>query len=503
MSNESGKFMLSLPKKNKIIAICAGWVFACLVLGSLFFQVVHYPLQAPDGARYAEMAREMVASSDYLTPHLNGIPYFEKPPLVTWINALGIKLFGVNQFAVGLGNILFGIAISFLLYIAMRRIFDQRAAIFASIINASTILFFAILHFPNLDLALTFFLSGALLTFIVAATKEPFSPRLNFYSTLLVAIFCALAVLTKGLVGVVFPGAIILLWITIFKEWRLINLKALLVGLFLFLLITVPWHFLIALKNPEFLHFYFWQEHVLRYATNYAHKDNTLIEYVVFLLLGFFPWTIFLFNTARNNFQALKESFDRNRVAVFFWIWAIFIFVFYAFSLSKLPTYLLPVFVPLAGLVGDYFSKEKKVKRSLWILIFLNAIFMLALGPYVSQLGDQSIKPLAFLIKENLEPKDLVVSYNHYYQDLPFYLERRVIVVENYGELDEGEFSKEAKVWLLRETDFWKMANTVRGRIFIFCDENNYRRIKSMKKDKVHLVGRYSERVVAEYSGEM
>lgn len=519
-----------------------------------------YPLQSPDAARYAEIPREMLVTKDFITPHLNGIKYFEKPPLFYWIQAISLKAFGINEFAAGLPNALLAFGICLMVYFAGRKLYRRESGLLASVILATSILFFAMTRIVTLDLSLTFFISAALLCFLFGTRAPP--NRTRDYYFWLFYFFTALATLTKGLVAIFLPAVIIFVYVLIYNEWRNLKNYRILSGGVLFLLIAAPWHILVQIANPEFFHFYFIDQHFLRYLTSYADREQAWWFLPIVFLLGIYPWTPFLLQALKHALPSISfswllfwkkkspEQLYKNnqsyqyRSAVFLTIWVAVIYVFYTFSSSQLIPYLLPILPPLAIILGDYFAamwnqpqnfglnngfkavaiinillgisiiiainfaidfhQEVYVSRDFYeaaaimlgsgflvyyfyhkhgiaggfvVIVITMSIFLLRVNPFISVSNHRSIKPLAMFLKAQLRPDDEVVSFQDYYQDLPFYLQR-IITVANYsGELEFGIKHMDASKWIINTDEFWRLWYSNK-KVYMFTSNDNYAKLQ-------------------------
>jgi len=327
-----------------------------LLLGALFgFKLGERPLWSPDEGRYSEIPREMVASGDYLTPRLNGVKYFEKPPLFYWLQSLSIQILGLSEWSLRLWTAVFALIGCLAVYTGGRKLFGRKSGLFASVVLATSLLYFAMGRIITLDMSVSILLSCALLAFIVG-TSEPVGTRRRlilwaFY------IFAALATLTKGLIGIVIPGMVIGLWIALIGEWSLLRKVYLPSGIVIFLLVALPWHILVAQANPEFLNFYVVHEHFQRFLTKRHGPLRLWWIFIPVLLLGMFPWTVFLIQAIRHNLPSSWSRRRQHKEALFLILWAGLVFVFFSASSSKLIPYILPVFPPLAILVGRYLAE--------------------------------------------------------------------------------------------------------------------------------------------------
>ena len=353
-------------------------LLACVLAVWFGYELGTRALWSPDEGRYAEIPREMVASGDYLTPRLNGVKYFEKPPLVYWLTAGSIELFGVNEWAVRLWPALFALFGCMTVYFLGRRLYGARAGLFAAIVLASSPLYDFMGGTLTLDMPLSAWVTAAMTAFLLGVREPPGMRRrlwlYGFYAAI------ALAVLTKGLIGVVIPGLVIGAWIVLIGEWRLLRENHFPSGLLILLAIAVPWHVLVSQVNPEFARFYFVHEHLERYLTTVHHRYQPAWFFLPVLVAGLFPWSALLPQALREVFPRLWRERREQRETWFLLLWAALPFAFFSFSSSKLVPYLLPVLPPLALLLGRALARawERSVppaRAVLWLLSALGAVF--------------------------------------------------------------------------------------------------------------------------------
>jgi len=326
--------------------------FVTVVFGSAFFMLLGcFGLIEPDEGRYAEIPREMLVRGDFITPTLNYVAYFEKPPLHYWLTALSFRLFGLNEFAARFAGTLAGFLSVLLVYHTGRKLFGRRAGLFSALILGSSTGFLAQSRLNLTDMTLTFCLSAALCCFIIAADDHERHKGIYYY---LFYFFSALAVLTKGLIGIVFPAGIVVIYLVMTRRRQLLGEMRLPGGMALFLAVAAPWFVLVALRNPEFAHFFFIHEHFERYLTRVHGRYQPFWFFIPILLLTIFPWSIY---GVRAVVRAWKERRQQNGdKLLFLLVWTVFIFLFFSASHSKLIPYILPVFPPMAILMGKMFA---------------------------------------------------------------------------------------------------------------------------------------------------
>ncbi len=496
----------------------------CLMIGSLFtFMLGSRPLNVPDEGRYSEIPREMLVSHDFVTPHVNGIKYFEKPPLFYWMQAVSLKVFGINEWAARFMDAFMGLLGCLGTYFTARKLYDRKTGWFAALTLATSLLYFIMARVVTLDMTVSVLLCFTLFSFMLR----------RYYW---MYIFGALAVLTKGLIGIIFPGAIVFLWICFTGRWRILKECKLFTGMLLLFAIALPWHILCQMKNPEFFHYYFITQQFSRYFTMSAGRYQPFWYYLPILFLGLFPWTGYLIGAA--------QSYDKkNPSDVFCLIAAAFVFIFFSVSHSKLTPYVLPCLPFLAILLGKYFASEHKSKLSvrcgvltssfvciglaaaaytqlrpdisinfiqtkLWaettivvllgtaILVPLVLLLRNFLNTYITQLicfallavslcslaptiYMDSIKPLVEKIQPLRKPGDRVATYHFYYQDLPFYLNHTVSIVNWKGELEFGEKYSPPGDNLISDERLWKDWDSEKT-IFLFVPDNFYKTLNQL-----------------------
>jgi 4-amino-4-deoxy-L-arabinose transferase-like glycosyltransferase len=334
-----------------------------IAFGALyFFALGRAPLGSQDEGRYSEIPREMVASGDWVTPRLDGVDYFEKPPLVYWAVAVCMEAFGPGETSMRTVPALFSVSGILLTYAAARRLYGREAGLASAVVLGTCLLYFAIGHILLLDMAMTVLMSATLFCFLLGV-REPAAPtgwnrrRALFYGLYASA---ALATLTKGLIGFLVTGAVMLLWLVLFDQWKRLRPLYLPTGLPLFLVIAAPWHLLAASRNPTWAHRYFVYEHWLRFFTPAAGRHGAWWYFIPIVLFGLFPWVGFLWPALRDSLRGGWARRRENAAAWFLVTWAAFIFLFFSKSQSKLAPYILPVFPPLAVIVGAWLAGEGK-----------------------------------------------------------------------------------------------------------------------------------------------
>lgn len=347
--------LLTAPDETQVIAR-EPWIpkraALCLLVG--FCLVWFYTLGArtlvpSDEGRYAEIAREMAATGDFLTPRLNGIRYFGKPPLQAWATALMFSVFGLGEWQARLWTGLCGLAGIVMVYLAGSRLYGKATGISAALVLGSSFFWAGAAHVASYDMGLSAMLTCALCAMLIAQ-RPAVSPRVRRNWMLGCWAAMALAVLSKGLAGIVLPGMVLVLYTLVSGDRRIWKRLHIVPGLALFLAIAAPWFVLVSLRNPEFPAFFFIREHVGRFVSDVHSRQAPWHYFLPLLIVGMTPWFGVLVQSLRHGFRAVP-GFDPGRFLV---VWAVSIFVFFSLSNAKLPAYILPVFPALALLVARY-----------------------------------------------------------------------------------------------------------------------------------------------------
>lgn len=318
------------------------------------------PIAIPDETRYAEIPREMIASGNWVVPHLNGLRYFEKPVLGYWLNALSILLFGESPFAIRLNSALATGMTAAIIFFLMRRFGrGSEAGILGAAAYLTCLLVLSLGVISILDSMLTLFLTGAMGFFFFAYREGRPLKRAGFLS--LFGAFCGLAFLMKGFLAFAIPCITIvpfLIWEGRLKEL----LRMTWIPLLALLLVTLPWCILIHLRESDFWRYFFWVEHIKRFLSPMPGQHPKLFWYFLPILAGgALPWLI-LFPAV---FSETKAAVRRKDPLVRFVLcWFLFPFLFFSACSGKLVPYILPCFPPLVMLIitglTDYFEKGKK-----------------------------------------------------------------------------------------------------------------------------------------------
>jgi 4-amino-4-deoxy-L-arabinose transferase-like glycosyltransferase len=377
-----------------LIGFCIVW----------FYTLGGRTLIPTDEGRYAEMAREMVANGDWITPRLNAIKYFEKPPLQVWMTALAFKLFGLGEWQARLWTGLCGLFGVLLTAWTGSRLFNERVGLMAGVVLGSSLLWAALGHINTLDMGLSGMMALSLCGLLLAQRHDANRQEQRNWMLACWA-GMALAVLSKGLIGVVLPGAVLVLYTLLSRDWKIWTRLHLGLGLLVFFAITVPWFVLVWLKNPEHPHFFFIHEHFQRFTTKVHHREGPWYYFIPILLLGILPW---LGAFAQSLWHARDTDTSAFRPKMMMLVWAGFIFFFFSISHSKLPSYILPIFPALALLIASYLDNAS---RKTWMITSgLTAIVGIAGLAAATRLSSMTSDPVEAPLYQAAQPWVIAAS---------------------------------------------------------------------------------------------
>ncbi len=354
------------------------WV-AVVSLVVFFLFLGSRPLSNPDEGRYSEIPREMVASHDYITPRLDGVKYFEKPPLLYWISSAAFHAWGFNEWTARLGVALFAALGTLLVFLAARTQFDRETGFWSATVLGTCLLYYGLSRVALLDLPMAVLMAAVLFAFQIAIERPASVLRRWLFWFMYAAM--GLAVLTKGLIGFLLPGLVMAVWITLLHRWKSLHPFYPFSGSAILLAIAAPWHVLAARANADFLYFYFVHEHFLRFTTNLHDRYQPWWYFLPVLLVGFFPWTLFLAQAVAAHLRGGWTARHRQALAWFLVLWVVLVMAFFSKSQSKLIPYIAPVFPALAVLIGSYFTRVLRaeenvrgVRIGLWIFTTIGVI---------------------------------------------------------------------------------------------------------------------------------
>jgi 4-amino-4-deoxy-L-arabinose transferase-like glycosyltransferase len=356
----------------------------------LWFGTLNYRHLIPsDEGRYAEMAREMLVTGDWVTPRYNGYKYFEKPPLQVWATAATFQAFGIGDWQARLWTALTGFLTILAIGFTGARIYNPRAGWIAALVLASSPMWVISGHFNSLDMGLSAFLVAALCSLLLAQTSHNKTSSRNWMWACWV--FMALATLSKGLIGAAIPAMVFIAYSISAWDWKIWTRLRLFSGIVIYLLITAPWFVLIAQRNPEFLEFFFIHEHLQRFTQDTHSRTGPIYYFVPLLIIGALPWVLQIPGSIAQAWQERRREFSSGWLLV---CWFAIIFTFFSVSHSKLPGYIIPIFPALALLTGSRLDRLLGHTNSMalpWKLQTLGFALLGCVGFFfLSEIGKQA-----------------------------------------------------------------------------------------------------------------
>jgi 4-amino-4-deoxy-L-arabinose transferase-like glycosyltransferase len=360
------------------------WTLVAVVMSVAWFALLDVrKLQHPDEGRYAEIAREMLVSSDWVTPRLNGLKYFEKPPLQYWLTAASYKVFELDEWTARLPGTIAGWLAIFVVGYAGTRIASPTAGAYAAVVLAGMVWHFGIAHIVTLDALLGFWLTVALAAFLVAQRAAAESGERR---ALMLIAWAAMAgaLMTKGLIGLLIPAGALVVYTLLTRDFALWRRLELVLGTLLLVALAAPWFVLVSRRNAEFAQFFFVHEHFQRFLTTEHRRTGGWWYFIPLLIVGLLPWLGMFFLTAIRGWRDAERGANGFAWARFCLVWVAFVFLFFSASGSKLPSYILPLFPAAALLVGwqlvgvrqrTLFHLTWPLAAGAWILLALTLLF--------------------------------------------------------------------------------------------------------------------------------
>lgn len=531
------------------------FVWLALVCGALFFYRLGAPgLMDPDEGRYAEIAREMLLLRDWIIPHLNLLPYLEKPPLVYWLTALSFQVQGLTEWAARLPATVSALGGVFLAFFLGRALWGARAGWLSAVILATCGGYVALGRLIILDMPLALFLNlGVGLGYLALSRERP-----GLWPWAYLAL--ALGVLTKGPVVLVLAASIWGAWCRLqgrplLRSWLRPG------GLALLAAISIPWFILVAQRYPDFLRFFILEQHLGRFLTKAIHHHQPVYFYLPVLLGFMLPWSWLL------PWAVGRERPGKDPHRLFLLIWAGAVLLFFSVSRGKLAPYILPSLLPLAlllgqslaecertggfagsrgfiisltlwaflawGLLGFYFWPPEEAvfllaKGELLRPLFLPGLLILALTPTIALIWrrpgvlvagalmfsllvpwgmekisvQRSPRELGLNLKSRWEAGGALVGYRLYSQGLSFYSGQVFHLLSFSTELDYGR-KLAGTTSLFFETP-QEMAVFVRSRpgVFFFLRDEDQASLERELPGRFNFLGRWKNYMLMDYDEE-
>ena len=350
------------------------WVLPLLLglflLGYLLPMGTH-GLWIPDETRYAQISQDMLLSGNWISPHFMSLRYFEKPVAGYWMIALGQALFGDNLFGVRIASaISTGLSVM-LCYLIARRLWNEPRKSFAcALLYMSFTVVAGQAGYANLDPQFTFWVNLSLVALWFALDSATRARRLIAWATLGLA--CGMGFLTKGFLAWLLPVLIALPWMLWQKRWRELLIYGPL-AIAVAIAVSLPWALAVHAQEPDYWRFFFWHEHIRRFASEDAQHDAPWWFYLPLLVAFSLPWVVLLPSALRQAWQTRRQA----NIA-FLLLWLLMPLLFFSLSNGKLPTYIMPCLLPLALLLGHALADRLRLEQGR--VLGLNGLLNLMLG---------------------------------------------------------------------------------------------------------------------------
>ena len=364
--------------------------FFVLMFGNEMVSLTH-----PDEVFYAQTAKEMIHHHSWMTPYIFDTPQFEKPVLFYWLLIAAFKCFGVSAFAARFWPAIFGmLGVIVTYWIAFMFFQNKKTALFSGIVLCTSLIYLILSRAVLTDMVFSIWITVALAFFVYGylQREKRDAAIVSFF------VFCALAVLTKGLLGIVFPCGVVLAFLSVQKEWNYFKSWGTLAGIILFALIAVPWHaVMLKLYENRFVDEYWFNDHLRRVLEAEHAKSNTWYFYLFTLFTGMFPWSFFLIPAVYVISKKIPSgnSLQDYTGLKFLLIWIATVYVIVQSAQSKLASYILPAFPAMAIMLGYYFTQILEGAGSFYTL---KAMRIISYG-IAGLLGVSSIGSLIFARK--------------------------------------------------------------------------------------------------------
>ena len=356
-----------MTRSQQIFLLVAAFLLAYLL------PLPFHGLWIPDESRYAQVSQEMLDSGNWAAPHFMGLRYFEKPAAGYWMIAIGQAIFGENAFGVRIASALSTGLTAMLVYLLADKLWNVPRKSFASALLFMSFMFVAgQAGYANLDPQFIFWVSLSYTAFWFAINSIG---RLRLVYWALLGVSCGMGFMTKGFLALALPVIVALpymVWQRRLRELLTFGPIAIVVAT----LISLPWVLTVYAREPDFWRFFFWHEHIRRFAGEDAQHDQPWWFYLPLLVVSCLPWSVMLPVTFKQAWQGRRDS-----QIGFLLMWLFVPLVFLSLSNGKLPTYILPCLIPLSLLMGNALTDRLSAGKT--TALRLNGLFNAAFGVIV------------------------------------------------------------------------------------------------------------------------
>jgi 4-amino-4-deoxy-L-arabinose transferase-like glycosyltransferase len=438
-----------------------------------------YPLYDPSEARYAEMARKMLESGNWVTPMIDyGVPFWGKPPLTIWLSAISLGLTGINDFSVRFPSLFLGIAIGWIVFYLAKTQRDLNYALSSVLALVSSVLFFVMSGTVAMDQCLSFGITLALASFWLALRGEQRFWGYVFFIGL------SIGLMAKGPIALVLSGTCIGLWTLFTRRWLDIW-KAIpwFSGTLLMLCICVPWYLLAEQRTPGFLEYFFIGEHWKRftesgwkgdlYGVGRAHPRGMIW---VFWLLGGFPWVLLILKrlaTATYRREAARQIFKDDWL-LYCLLWMLAPLLFFTLSANVIWTYVLPGLPGLALLVADQLRLKTVFRAVLGLCVPLGFLAVVAAYHFPVSGFFSSQTRLVDAYQQQTQPDERLFYLNEKTYSIQFYLQGKAVQIQNSAELDKLITGTGHDYYVVRKAVFEKLTPAAKARLQVILNYGEF-----------------------------
>ncbi len=541
---------------NRQKSLIAVFLLAAGIL--LFWNLGRVPLFDPDEGRYSDIAQTMILTGDYMTPRMDYVSHYHKPPLSNWFVVSAFKAFGFSEFSARFPSVVLSLLLMTLMIFLGKFLFDFRTGLYASCILLTSALYMATSRLVTTDMALVFFTFAAM--FSIARLFFSEKHKIFFFYTAILAL--AFGMLTKGPVAWMITLVPALVFGIVRKRGISIPWQHWLIGFVLFWAVSLSWYAAVILQNQGAFDYFIHYQLAGRIIKGTAGRKHPFFYYFLVLPLGFLPWTVFMPAVFKWNLKSPREREARDRI-YFVLIWFLVPFILFSIFKTKLATYIVPLFPPLALFAACFWKDwdenkvpaDKGIVISGWILsvayivmavggvvfVLIKPEFVSGIHPgavaaaaalliaasifsirilrsgksswiFKSQAGImfmamlialtalpsiqyKNTKAFAAKILELQKPGDKVIMWRNYYASLPFYLKERVITM---GVDMETKFEPEANYKDYVFEDFGRIHDFFEGpdRVFVMTNEKMFSKFPEFSKAPVYILMRRQKLVL-------
>jgi len=360
-------------------------IVAAICAAAFFFQLGAMPFVGPDEPRYAEIAREMLVSGDYITPRLCGALMLEKPVLLYWMQTASYRLLGVSEIAARLPSAAAALLCVIFVYFAIGSTVSRRLALIVSSVLCTSAFFVAFGRVGTVDMVFTSGVCVAITCYYLMAWREG---RVRTWYCLLGSAAMGAAVLAKGLTGIVLVAPVCIICFAMTRQPRKLRLREIILPVLVFAAVVCSWYLPVTVENgTAFLQEFIVNHHFKRFLSNRYSHPQPFWFFVGIIPLSIVPWTFFLLPAAARLIRSKQEAnVPRQHLLRLAWIWLLFPTTFFSLSGSKLPGYILPALPALAIIVGIELEEIWQLRwtRMARVAAWLTAVLMMTLGIVVA-----------------------------------------------------------------------------------------------------------------------